>query len=169
MNSARAWRKCHLGVADQGGDRTRDAGVTEVSPACREIRSGGWLSASDCSYTTRTMLIKVDPGSSEPLFVQIAAQVRNAIARGAVVEGDRLPAARELAEALGVNMHTVLRAYGDLRDEGLVDMRRRRGVIVLAAGDQRARLLELARELTAEATRQGLTKTELRRLVEEVG
>jgi DNA-binding transcriptional regulator YhcF (GntR family) len=115
------------------------------------------------------MLIKVDPGSSEPLFAQIAAQVRGAIAAGTVGEGDKLPSARELAEALGVNMHTVLRAYGDLRDEGLVVMRRRRGVIVLAAGDQRARLLELARDLVVEATRQGLSKAELRRLVEEVG
>lgn len=115
------------------------------------------------------MLIKVDPGSSEPLFAQIASQVRGAIASGRVAEGDRLPPARELAEALGVNMHTVLRAYGDLRDEGLVDMRRRRGVIVLAAGDQRARLVELARELVAEAVRQGMSKAELRRLIEEVG
>jgi DNA-binding transcriptional regulator YhcF (GntR family) len=86
-----------------------------------------------------------------------------------VVEGERLPPARELAEALGVNMHTVLRAYGDLRDEGLVDMRRRRGVIVRGGGDQRARLLELVRELTAEAARQGLSRAELRRLIEEVG
>jgi len=115
------------------------------------------------------MLVKVDPGSSEPLFAQIAAQVRGAIATGAVVEGDRLPGARELAEALGVNMHTVLRAYGELRDEGLVDMRRRRGVIVRASGDTRARLVELARELSAEAARQGVTKAELRRLIEEVG
>ncbi len=114
------------------------------------------------------MLIKVDPGSSEPLFAQIAAQVRGAIATGRVAEGDKLPPARELAEALGVNMHTVLRAYGDLRDEGLVDMRRRRGVIVLAAGDQRARLLELARDLVSEAARQGLGKAELRKLLEEV-
>lgn len=114
------------------------------------------------------MLVKVDPGSSEPLFAQIAAQVRGAIATGRVVEGDRLPPARDLAEALGVNMHTVLRAYGDLRDEGLVDMRRRRGVIVRAAGDTRARLVELARDLAAEAARQGLSKAELRRLIEEV-
>ena len=114
------------------------------------------------------MLIKVDAGSSEPLFAQIGAQVRAAIATGRVAEGDRLPPARELAEALGVNMHTVLRAYGDLRDEGLVDMRRKRGVIVRAAGDQRARLLELARDLVSEATKQGLSKTELRKLVEEV-
>lgn len=114
------------------------------------------------------MLVKVDPGSTDPLFVQIAAQVRAAIARGDLAEGDRLPPARELAELLDVNMHTVLRAYGDLRDEGLVDMRRRRGVIVRAHGDTRARLVELARDLVAEATKQGLSKAELRKLIEEV-
>lgn len=115
------------------------------------------------------MLVKIDPGSGEPLFAQIAAQVRSAIATGQVAEGDRLPTARELAEALDVNMHTVLRAYGDLRDEGLVDMRRRRGVIVQASGDTRARLLGLAKELVAEATKQGLSRQELRKLIEEVG
>lgn len=115
------------------------------------------------------MLIKVDPGSGEPLFAQIAAQVRAAIADGEVAEGDRLPPARELAQSLGVNMHTVLRAYADLRDEGLVDMRRRRGVIVLAAGETRARLVALARELATEAARQGVSKADLRRLIEEVG
>ena len=114
------------------------------------------------------MLVKVDVSSSEPLFAQIAAQVRAAIAKGRLQEGDRLPPARELAEGLGVNMHTVLRAYGDLRDEGLVEMRRRRGVTVRAGTDGRARLLELVRELSAEAARQGVTPTELRRLIEEV-
>ncbi len=100
--------------------------------------------------------------------MQIAAQVRGAIAGGKLGEGDRLPSARALAEALGVNMHTVLRAYGDLRDEGLVDMRRRRGVIVRSGGEGRARLTTLAHELTAEAVRQGLTPAQLRRLIEEV-
>ena len=114
------------------------------------------------------MLIKVDPSSTEPLFEQIGAQVRAAIAGGRVVPGDRLPAARELAEVLGVNMHTVLRAYAALRDEGLVDMRRRRGVIVLDAVDTRARLLELARQLSGEAAKQGLSRAELVRLLEEV-
>lgn len=114
------------------------------------------------------MLVKVDPGSPDPLFSQIAAQVRSAIARGQLAEGDRLPPARELADLLDVNMHTVLRAYGDLRNEGLVDMRRRRGVTVRAAGDTRARLVGLVRELRAEAAKQGLSRAELRKLIEEV-
>jgi DNA-binding transcriptional regulator YhcF (GntR family) len=114
------------------------------------------------------MLVKVDPSSAEPLFAQIAAQVRAAIATGRVDEGDRLPPARELADALGVNMHTVLRAYAALRDDGLVEMRRRRGVIVRGGVDARARLLQLARQLVDEANRQGVTGAELRRLLEEV-
>ncbi len=113
------------------------------------------------------MLIKVDATSSEPLYEQIAAQVRASIAKGRVGEGDRLPPARELADALGVNMHTVLRAYAGLRDEGLVEMRRRRGVVVRAASNGRARLLELTRDLAREAARQGVSKAELRRMIEE--
>ncbi|MEY2571569.1 MAG: hypothetical protein QOE63_1919 [Acidimicrobiaceae bacterium] len=114
------------------------------------------------------MLVRVDPTGSEPLFRQIAAQVRANIGSGRVSEGDRLPPARELAEALDVNMHTVLRAYAELRDEGLVEMRRRRGVIVRASVDGRARVLDLARSLADEATKQGMTKAEVRQLIEEV-
>jgi GntR family transcriptional regulator len=112
------------------------------------------------------MLVRVDPTASEPLYAQIAAQVRAEIGRGALGEGDRLPPARDLAAALEVNMHTVLRAYAELRDEGLVEMRRRRGVIVRAAAAGRARVVGLARELAAEATRQGMSRAEVRRIVE---
>lgn len=114
------------------------------------------------------MLVKVDGSSKDPLFAQIAAQLRAAVASGRLVDGDRLPPARELADALGVNMHTVLRAYATLRDEGLVEMRRRRGVVVRGSAGARARLVELARDLAAEAARQGVTRAELRRLLEEV-
>ena len=75
--------------------------------------------------------------------------------------------ARDLADALGVNMHTVLRAYADLRDDGLVEMRRRRGVRVRAGVDGRARLVGLIGEVAVEANKQGVTKAELRRLIEE--
>jgi DNA-binding transcriptional regulator YhcF (GntR family) len=65
-------------------------------------------------------------------------------------------------------MHTVLRAYRDLRDEGLVDMRRRRGVVVREAVDGRARVVSAVAALAGEARRLGLTRAEVVALIEEV-
>lgn len=78
------------------------------------------------------MLWTIDTASDEPLFAQIAARVRSAVSAGELTEGDRLPPARTLAESLDVNIHTVLHAYQDLRDEGIVDLRRGRGAVVRA-------------------------------------
>ncbi|HTE50233.1 MAG TPA: GntR family transcriptional regulator [Kofleriaceae bacterium] len=114
------------------------------------------------------MLIRIDPGRAEPLHEQIAAQLRRALGQGRLTDGEQLPPARQLAESLEVNMHTVLRAYGALRDEGLVEMRRGRGVIVRGAGNRRARLVELARSLLAEARREGVGLRELKTLLEEL-
>jgi DNA-binding transcriptional regulator YhcF (GntR family) len=114
------------------------------------------------------MLVRIDPGLQEPLFEQIAAELRRALAQGELEAGDRLAPARELADALGVNMHTVLRAYAALRDEGLVEMRRGRGVTVLDAPSSRARLVELARALLDEARRQGVDMKKLVALLKEL-
>lgn len=76
------------------------------------------------------MIFRIDPSAPEPLFTQIATQVRLAIASGELAPGERLPAARALAESLDLNVHTVLHAYQDLRDEGVVDLRRGRGAVV---------------------------------------
>jgi GntR family transcriptional regulator len=112
------------------------------------------------------MLIRIDPGNAEPLHEQIASQLRRALAAGRVGDGEQLPPARELAASLDVNMHTVLRAYAALRDEGLVEMRRGRGAIVTGSGKgARARVIELARDLLAEAARQGIGLRELRKML----
>jgi GntR family transcriptional regulator len=112
------------------------------------------------------MLVRIDPASSMPLADQIASQVRGAVAAGRLVPGDRLPAARELAEALEVNMHTILRAYAQLRDEGLIELRRGRGATVRRdeAAD-RARLVDAVHTLLAAGRRLGLDIDEV---VEEV-
>ena len=113
------------------------------------------------------MLWQVDPTSSTPLHAQIAACVRRELAAGRLARGDRLPAAKEVASVLEVNLHTVLRAYQSLRDEGLIDLRRGRGAVVSATdpgGD--ARLRTLAAEIVAEARLVGATPADLTRLIE---
>lgn len=107
------------------------------------------------------MLLNLDPNSGSPLYVQIAGAVRRAVADGEVRPGDRLPAARDLAKSLDVNMHTVLRAYSDLREEGFIELRRGRGAIVREGSLRAARVHDLVVDLAAEAGRQGLSLEEL--------
>jgi GntR family transcriptional regulator len=114
------------------------------------------------------MLICIDPGAEAPLFAQIAGQLRRSIVEKRLAHGERLPSAKELAASLDVNMHTVLRAYDLLRTEGLLEVRRGRGVVVTSAGAGRAKLFELAHALVAESVRQGLNRHELVQLLENV-
>lgn len=108
------------------------------------------------------MLFRIDPSASTSLAQQIAIQVRTAIADGTLSPGERLPPARELATSLQVNMHTVLRAYGQLRDEGLIEMRPSRGAYVKNdAGSALVRISELTRQLVTEAKRMGLSAAEV--------
>lgn len=108
------------------------------------------------------MLIRLDPASAEPLFAQLASAVRGAVARGEITAGERLPGARDLADSLGVNVHTVLRGYQQLRDEGLVELRRGRGAVVTASGaGGLAALRQAVADLTGRARRLGLTTQEL--------
>lgn len=108
------------------------------------------------------MLFRVDPGASLFLAEQIAVQVRGAIADGTLAPSERLPPARELATSLHVNMHTVLRAYGQLRDEGLIDMRPSRGAHVKEdAGSAIVRVNELTAQLVTEARKIGLSTSDV--------
>lgn len=112
------------------------------------------------------MLIRVDTASSVPLAVQIAAQIRGGVATGDIAPGERLPSARDLGDALGVNLHTVLRAYGVLRDEGLLELRRGRGAVVSSTAEpSRVRLEVLARELVRHGERMGLDADDIAEMV----
>src|SRR5487761_2270005 len=77
------------------------------------------------------MFVLIDPSSTTPVFAQIATAITTQIATGTIATGGRLPAARELADSLGVHVHTVLRAYQGLRDQGQVELRRGRGAVVV--------------------------------------
>ncbi|MDG4785478.1 GntR family transcriptional regulator [Micromonospora sp. WMMD1102] len=114
------------------------------------------------------MLFRVVPASGVPLAEQIAGSVRRALADGALSRGDRLPAARELAGTLDVNMHTVLRAYAALREEGLIELRRGRGAVVTGTvPHERARVIESVRELVTVARRAGVGLDEALGLVRQ--
>ncbi|MGL3149578.1 GntR family transcriptional regulator [Microbacterium sp. A82] len=92
------------------------------------------------------------------LAEQIAVQIRAAVASGDLSPGERLPPARELSVSLRVNMHTVLRAYQQLRDEELIEMRQGRGAFVREdAGSLSVRVSELAAQLATEARKLGLS------------
>ena len=102
----------------------------------------------------------LDPSDPVPLHEQAAARIRRVIAEGAAKRGDRLPPAMDLAAVMGVNRNTVLRALRMLREEGLVEFRRGRGVTVAGTPEQGAVLIQ-ARELLAQAQLHGYGRDEL--------
>ena len=112
--------------------------------------------------------MKVDHSSPVPLHEQVAAAIRRAIADGEARSGERLPPARDLAAVLGVNANTVFRALRALREEGLVEFRRGRGVSVTGIAPQRSVVVAKARELVALARRYGYRPEELAEIIEQV-
>jgi GntR family transcriptional regulator len=82
--------------------------------------------------------VKLDPADPNPLHEQVAAAIRRAIADGEAKPGERLPPAKDMAAVLGVNANTVLRALRALRDEGLLEFRRGRGVTVIGTPERSA-------------------------------
>jgi GntR family transcriptional regulator len=100
-----------------------------------------------------------------PLHEQVAAAIRRAIAEGEAGAGERLPPAKDLAAVLGVNANTVFRALRTLRDEGLVEFRRGRGVSVTGIAPQRSVVIAMARELVAVARRYGYRADELAEII----
>lgn len=103
------------------------------------------------------MLVRVDADSPRALYDQVAASIRSDILAGVLSPGDRLPAARDVAEALEINQHTVLHAYQRLRDEGLVDLRRGRGAVIAATAAPLAELAHDIEELVRRAAALGVS------------
>jgi GntR family transcriptional regulator len=104
--------------------------------------------------------LQVNKDESVSLHDQVAGQIRRAIAEGEVVEGERLPPAVDLAAVLGVNKNTVIRALHLLRDEGLLDFTRGRGVRVVGT-PQRGAVLTRIEELLEFARSQGYRRDEV--------
>jgi GntR family transcriptional regulator len=111
--------------------------------------------------------VKIDREDPLDLHRQVAAEIRRAIAEGEAKPGERLPPSRDLAAVLGVNTNTVLRALRELREEGLLEFRRGRGITVTGSARQSA-VLEQARELVSFARAQGYRVDELLQMIESV-
>jgi GntR family transcriptional regulator len=112
--------------------------------------------------------VKIDQNASTDLHQQVAAEIRRAIADGEAASGERLPPARDLAAVIGVNTNTVLRALRTLRDEGLLEFRRGRGITV-AGSPERGAVIARAQELIDFARQHGYPPKELAQLIEALG
>jgi GntR family transcriptional regulator len=112
--------------------------------------------------------LEIDHGSPIPLHEQVAGSIRRAIADGEAGPGERLPPAKDLAAVLGVNANTVFRALRTLREEGLVEFRRGRGVSVTGIAPRRSPVLVKARELVAVARQYGFRPEELAEIIEQI-
>jgi DNA-binding transcriptional regulator YhcF (GntR family) len=112
--------------------------------------------------------VRIDRSEATELHRQVAAQIRRAIADGEAKPGERLPPARDLAAVLGVNTNTVLRALRDLRDEGLLEFRRGRGIHV-AGTPERSAVVARAGELVRFARERGYRIDELVQIIESIG
>jgi GntR family transcriptional regulator len=112
-------------------------------------------------------MISVNIDRSEPVALhdQVAAEIRRAIAEGEAGPGDRLPLAKDIAAVLGVNKNTVLRAMHILRDEGLLDFQRGRGITV-AGTPQRGAVITRVRELVDFCRIQGYRPEEVIQIIE---
>jgi len=108
---------------------------------------------------------RVDKKESMALHDQVAAEIRRAIIEGEVTEGERLPPAVDLATVLGVNKNTVIRALHLLRDEGLLDFTRGRGIRVVGT-PQRGAVLTRIEELLVFARTQGYRRDDVVALIQ---
>ena len=126
------------------------------------------MARSSSASVNSTMLdVKIDRREPTELFEQVAAEIRRAIADGEAKPGERLPPARDLAAVLGVNTNTVLRSLRLLRDEGMLEFRRGRGVTV-AGTPEKGAVIARARELVRFARQQGYRREELIQLIDDI-
>jgi GntR family transcriptional regulator len=117
------------------------------------------------------MLIEIDFNSEEAIYIQLRNQVILGIATANIHEGDSLPSVRQLAETIGVNMHTVNKAYNVLKQEGFITLDKRRGAVI-ALDENKIRAAEEMRQqlqiVLAKACCRAISREEIHELVDEI-
>ena len=117
------------------------------------------------------MVIEIDFQSDEALYTQLMNQIIMGIATSTIHEGDTLPSVRQLADNIGINMHTVNKAYSLLRQEGFVTIDRRRGAIIALDVDKIKALEEMKQNLMVALARgccKNITRAEVHNLIDEI-
>ena len=117
------------------------------------------------------MFIEIDFNSDEAIYMQLRNQIILGIATSAFHEGDALPSVRQLAETIGINMHTVNKAYTVLKQEGYVKVDRRRGAIIAVDINHIEDMAEIKKDLIvtlARASCKNITKAEIHALIDDI-
>ena len=117
------------------------------------------------------MIIRIDFNSNEALYMQLRNQIVIGIATAQLREGDSLPSVRQLADTVGINMHTVNKAYALLREEGFIQLDRRHGAIVSLDVDKLEAMMEIKRNLRillAKAWCKDISREEIHRLIDDI-
>lgn len=117
------------------------------------------------------MIIQIDFNSDEAIYLQLRNQIILGIATSKLREGEQLPSVRQMADDIGINMHTVNKAYTVLKQEGYVKVDRRKGAVVSLDADKIRAVEELRRELyvtLAKCTCKNISREEVHALIDEI-
>ena len=117
------------------------------------------------------MILEVDFNSEEALYIQLRNQIIVGIATNRLKEGESLPSVRQLAESIGINMHTVNKAYTVLKQEGFVKVDRRRGPVIATDADRISdleQMRESLRVILARASCRNISREEVHALIDEI-
>ena len=117
------------------------------------------------------MLIEIDFNIEEAIYVQLCNQIILGIATSKLQEGENLPSVRQLADTIGINMHTVNKAYSVLKQEGFVTIDRRRGAVISIDADKIRALEEMKEELRvllAKGSCRNISRAEVHELIDEI-
>ena len=116
-------------------------------------------------------LLEIDFNSEEALYIQLRNQIIVGIATNRLKEGESLPSVRQLAESIGINMHTVNKAYTVLKQEGFVKVDRRRGAVIAIDADRISdleQMRESMRVILARASCRNISREEVHALIDEI-
>lgn len=116
------------------------------------------------------MIVEIDFSSEEALYLQLCNQIIMEIATSRLKDGDSLPSVRQMADSIGINMHTVNKAYTILKQEGYLKVDRR-GTVVALDIDRLKTLAEIKKELRvilAKSSCKNISKEEIHQLIEEI-